>query len=170
MSLGLVHFVHGKESGPAGSKIVALAGVARRRGWDVASLDYSHTMDPALRRDGLRDACRGLAQPLVLVGSSMGGWVAADVSVQVDALGVFLLAPALYMPGYPCPAPAILADHADIVHGWDDEVIPCENSVRFARLRGCTLHLAPGDHRLTLRIPLLCELFDGFLARCEGRA
>jgi hypothetical protein len=67
MSLGLVHFVHGKESGPAGSKIAALAQVARRRGWDVASLDYSHTMDPALRRDQLRAACRGLEQPLVLV-------------------------------------------------------------------------------------------------------
>jgi len=141
MSKGLVHFMHGKESGPNGSKIVALAEVARQQGWDVASLDYSHTVDPALRLEQLRDACTGLDQPLVLAGSSMGGWVAAEASAWVDAHGVFLLAPARYMPGYPTQAPAILATHAEIVHGWDDEVIPCENAIRFARLRRCTLHL-----------------------------
>lgn len=105
MSKGLVHFMHGKESGPNGSKIVALAEVARQQGWDVASLDYSHTVDPALRLEQLRDACTGLDQPLVLAGSSMGGWVAAEASAWVDAHGVFLLAPALYMPGYPTQAP-----------------------------------------------------------------
>ena len=168
MSKGLVHFVHGKESGPNGSKIAALAQVARQHGWEVASLDYSHTTDPAIRLDQLMEACKDLDQTLLLVGSSMGGWVAAEASVRVDAYGVFLLAPALYMPDYPTPAPAVLAYHAEIVHGWDDEVIPCENSIRFARLRGCTLHLAPGDHRLTLRIPLLCELFGAFLSRCDA--
>lgn len=166
MSKGLVHFVHGKESGPNGRKIAALAQVARQDGWEVASLDYSHTTDPALRLEQLRQACRGLDQPLLLVGSSMGGWVAAEASVWLDAHGVFLLAPALYMPGYPVPAPAILATHAEIVHGWDDAVIPCENAIRFARLRGCTLHLVPGDHRLDARIPLLRELFGSFLSRC----
>ncbi|MFC3458194.1 MULTISPECIES: alpha/beta hydrolase [Massilia] len=170
MSKGLVHFMHGKESGPNGSKIVALAEVARQQGWDVASLDYSHTVDPALRLEQLRDACTGLDQPLVLAGSSMGGWVAAEASAWVDAHGVFLLAPALYMPGYPTQAPAILATHAEIVHGWDDEVIPCENAIRFARLRRCTLHLVPGEHRLDTCIPLLCELFGAFLARCAASA
>lgn len=167
MSKGLVHFVHGKESGPHGSKIAALAQVARQQGWEVASLDYSHTTDPGLRLDQLRHACKGVDQPLVLVGSSMGGWVAAEASVWVDADAVFLLAPALYMPDYPVPAPAILAGHAEIVHGWDDEVIPCEHSIRFARLRGCTLHLVPGGHRLDTQIPLLCELFGAFLSRCR---
>jgi len=168
MSKGLVHFVHGKESGPNGSKIVALADVARQHGWDVLSLDYAHTTDPRVRLDQLRDACKGVDQPLLLVGSSMGGWVAAEASVWVDADGVFLLAPALYMPDYPVPAPAILATQTEIVHGWDDEVIPCENSVKFARLRGCTLHLVPGGHRLDTQIPLLCELFGAFLARCAA--
>ncbi len=165
MSKGLVHFVHGKESGPNGRKIAALAQVARQHGWDVASLDYSHTTDPALRLEQLRKACRELDQPLLLVGSSMGGWVAAEASVWLDAHGVFLLAPALYMPDYPVPAPAILATHAEIVHGWDDAVIPCENAIRFARLRGCTLHLVPGDHRLEAQIPLLRALFGSFLRR-----
>jgi hypothetical protein len=46
MAPGLIHFMHGKESGPGGSKIAALAGVARARHWDVGNLDYSHTTDP----------------------------------------------------------------------------------------------------------------------------
>ena len=85
MSKGLVHFVHGKESGPNGSKIAALAQVARYQGLDVASLDYSHTTDPALRLDQLRKACKDLGQTLLLVGSSMGGWVAAEASGWLDA-------------------------------------------------------------------------------------
>lgn len=168
MNKGLVHFVHGKESGPNGRKIVALAQVARRHGWDVASLDYSHTTDPALRLQQLQAACENLDRPLLLVGSSMGGWVAAEASCRLDAHGVFLLAPAVYMPDYPTLAPAIQAAHAEIVHGWDDEVIPCEHAIRFTRLRRCALHLVPDGHRLDASIPLLCELFGVFLSRCSG--
>lgn len=170
MNKGLVHFVHGKESGPNGAKIAALSTVARRHGWDVASLDYSHTVDPALRAQQLRSACAGLEQPLILVGSSMGGWVAAEASVRVDAYGVFLLAPALYMPGYPTQAPPLLADHTAIVHGWDDDVIPCEHSIRYARLQRCTLHLVQDGHRLERQLDTLGQLFDAFMARCEHPA
>lgn len=166
MTRGLVHFMHGKESGPAGAKIAALAEVARARGWDTRALDYAHTTDPAARLAQLLQACAGVAAPLVLAGSSMGGWVAAEAAAQAGAHGVFLLAPALYMPGYPSQAPQVPAARTEIVHGWDDEVIPCENAIRFARVRGCTLHLVEGDHRLNARIPLLRELFDAFLARC----
>ncbi|QOL48501.1 YqiA/YcfP family alpha/beta fold hydrolase [Massilia litorea] len=170
MNKGLIHFVHGKESGPAGAKIAALAAVAWQQGWDVASLDYTHTADPALRLEQLRKACSVLDRPLLLVGSSMGGWVAAEASAWLDAHGVFLLAPAVYMPDYPTQAPALLATHAEIVHGWDDDLIPCEHAIRYARLRGCTLHLVQGDHRLNHRIPLLRELFGAFLSRCSASA
>jgi pimeloyl-ACP methyl ester carboxylesterase len=165
---GLVHFMHGKESGPGGSKIAALAAVARTHGWDVACLDYSHTVDPAERLDQLRQACVDVRGPLLLVGSSMGGWVAAEAATHVGAHGVCLLAPALYVPGYPTQAPQVPAMHTEIVHGWSDGVIPCEHSIRFARLRQCTLHLVQGDHRLNAGIPLLCELFDAFLSRCSA--
>jgi pimeloyl-ACP methyl ester carboxylesterase len=167
MAQGLIHFMHGKESGPGGSKIAALASVARARGWDVACLDYSHTTDPMLRLEQLLRACAGVRHPLLLAGSSMGGWVAAEAAARLGAHGVFLLAPAVCMPGYPSQEPMVPAARTEIVHGWGDEVIPCENAVRFARLRKCTLHLVQGDHRLNARIPLLRELFDAFLARCR---
>lgn len=166
MAQGLVHFMHGKESGPGGSKITKLASVARARGWAAASLDYSHTTDPAARLEQLLGACANVRRPLVLVGSSMGGWVAAEAAERLGAYGVFLLAPALYIPSYPTQEPMVPATRTEIVHGWDDEVIPCVNSIRFARLRQCTLHLVQEGHRLTARIPLLRELFDAFLTRC----
>jgi surfactin synthase thioesterase subunit len=120
-------------------------------------------MDPAVRLEQLVTACSGEGRPLLLVGSSMGGWVAAEAAQRLGALGVFLIAPAVYMPGYPSQEPVVPREHTDIVHGWDDEVIPYENAVRFARLRQCSLHLVQGDHRLSARIPLLCDLFDAFL-------
>ena len=163
---GLVHFIHGKESGPNGSKLAALSSVARDAGWQASCLDYSHTMDPALRLEQLLAACAGETRPLVLAGSSMGAWVAAEAAQRLRAQGVFLMAPAVYMPGYPSQEPVVPGEHTEIVHGWDDEVIPYEHAVRFARLRQCTLHLMPGDHRLSGRIPLLCELFGAFLAKC----
>lgn len=168
MTQGLVHFMHGKESGPRGSKIAALASVAQASHWAVASLDYSHTTDPAARLEQLMRACANVHERLVLVGSSMGGWVAAEAAERLGAYGVFLLAPAVYMPSYPTQDPMVPAARTEIVHGWDDEVIPCDNAIRFARLHQCTLHLVEGDHRLNARIPLLRELFDAFLARCEA--
>ena len=106
--------------------------------------------------------------PLILVGSSMGGWVAAEAAARVGAQGVFLLAPAVYIPGYPTQEPCVPGERTEIVHGWDDEVIPCDNAIRFAQRHRCTLHLVQGDHRLNARIPLLRELFDAFLSRCAA--
>ena len=167
---GLVHFIHGKESGPRGSKIVALSGVAYDLGWQVSSLDYSHTVDPAARLEQLLASCSNEHRPLMLVGSSMGGWVAAEAVQRLPVHGVFLLAPALYMPGYPSQEPVVPGEHTEIVHGWDDEIIPYENSVRFARLRQCTLHLVQDNHRLSNCIPQLCKLFAAFLERAASQA
>jgi pimeloyl-ACP methyl ester carboxylesterase len=167
MTRGLIHFLHGKGSTPSGVKIVALVEVARKRGWDTAALDYSHTDDPSLRLRQLLDACSSVRRPLLLVGSSMGGWVAAEAASTRDAAGLFLLAPALGLDRYPTREPQVPAASTEIVHGWDDEVIPFDNAVRFARLRNCMLHLVQGEHTLNEQVPLLCELFDAYLARFE---
>jgi len=166
MQTGVIHFIHGKESGPSGSKLTALSSVARGVGWEVNSLDYSHTSEPATRLEHLVRTCSCEARPLLLVGSSMGGWVAAEAASRLGAHGLFLMAPAVFMPGYPSQAPLVPGERTEIVHGWDDGVIPYEHAVRFARLRKCSLHLVQGNHRLSGQIPLLCELFAAFLKRC----
>ena len=40
MNEDVVVFSHGKESGPWGTKILALADIARASGWRVESVDY----------------------------------------------------------------------------------------------------------------------------------
>jgi len=95
----LVCFAHGKESGPWGTKITYLAEVARQRGFDVMSPDYSHTMDPRQRVADLL-ALAPQADTLVLAGSSMGGYVSAQACAALRPAALFLMAPALYFPGF----------------------------------------------------------------------
>ena len=84
----LIHFVHGKESGPWGTKIRHLADIAREMGYDVESLDYSSTFDPETRVEMLVNSCN--TRPAqYLVGSSMGGWVAMTASAFVPVRGLF---------------------------------------------------------------------------------
>ena len=87
MSTRCVVFSHGKESGPWGTKITALAEVARVRGWAVESVDYRGLDRVEARLEALHAACRGLSAPTVLVGSSLGGWLAAAASAGVLVRG-----------------------------------------------------------------------------------
>ena len=48
-----------------------------------------------------------------------------------------------------------------IVHGWHDDIVPVENSIRYARSCSATLHIVDGDHRLTENV----EEIKGFLGR-----
>jgi len=161
---GAVCFNHGKESGPWGDKITRLAEVARQRGFDVESVDYTGLMDPTARVQKLVDSDSARARPLILVGSSMGSYVAAVASASLRPSGLFLLAPAFYLPDFPIQEPVPHAGLVTLVHGWKDELIPPENSIRYARRFDATLHLVNSDHRLNDQLPLLALLFDAFLS------
>ena len=162
---GLIHFIHGKESGPRGRKILAMAGAARQAGWETESLDYSGSMEPAVRLALLLSQHGASGRPLVLVGSSMGGWVAGEASRALNPVGLFLLAPAFGLSHYPTRGTCAPDAITEIVHGWSDDVIPPAHSIDFAREHACTLHLVPGDHRLEQALPELCGLFEQFLKR-----
>lgn len=170
----LVVFSHGKESGPLGSKFRSLMRVAERLGAQTLSLNYRErangsAIDPGAPGEADRRVAQLLATPLpanarlVLVGSSMGGYVSTVASAHLHPKGMFLLAPAFYLPGYACQEPAPCARTTLIVHGWDDVVVPPEHSLRFARRHRCALHLLAGDHRLNAALPALEPLFEMFL-------
>lgn len=163
--LPLVHFVHGKESGPWGIKITRLATIAREQGCEVESIDYSAFADAPSRASLLIESCSKAQSPLIIVGSSMGGWVATAASKSVCCKGLFLLAPAFYFPGYPDVDPGCPGGNIEVVHGWNDEVILYEHSLRFCHKYGATLHLVNDDHRLLARLPLIEDYFQRFLAR-----
>ncbi|MDH5355893.1 MAG: alpha/beta hydrolase [Gammaproteobacteria bacterium] len=163
-----IYFSHGKESGPRGFKIKRLAVSAERHGCAVESIDYTDTMDPDLRVGRLLAALENETDSYVLVGSSMGGYVSLVASETAAAKAVFLMAPALYMPGLGQQEYASKSPHIEIVHGWSDEVIPVENSIRYSKAANCTLHLISGDHALNAEIDVLEGLFDAFLAKTLG--
>ncbi len=162
--LPLIHFVHGKESGPWGRKITYLSAIAKDQGFEYESLDYSAIANPMERAEVLSRSCHARS-PDILVGSSMGGWVATTATANISVRGLFLMAPAFYMPDYPQHLIGCQGSRIEIVHGWRDGVIPYQHSVRFGQEHGCTVHLIDDDHRLAARLDLLGEYFSAFLKR-----
>ncbi len=166
-----VYFSHGQESGPWGTKILSMADTVRKMGGRAESVDYQGIADPAERVEKLLAECADVTEPLVLVGSSMGGHVAtaAAAAAALDARGLFVLAPAYYMEGYEALTPAAPDMPTMIVHGWRDDVVPVDNSIRYARECHATLHVLDGDHRLTANIDEINQLLTQFLLRIAGR-
>ena len=158
-----VVFSHGKESGPWGSKITAMAAVVRELEIAAESVDYRGLDLPGERVVKLNDLGRKLAAPLVLVGSSLGGHVAAAAAGDLKPRALFLLAPAFYMPGYEQYTPQNVPCPTVIVHGWHDAVVPVENSIRWAREHRAALHVLDSDHRLEDRIQAICALLRDLL-------
>jgi pimeloyl-ACP methyl ester carboxylesterase len=159
-----VVFSHGKESGPWGRKITAMAALARDLGLSVESVDYRGIDEPAARVEKLVAAAARIPKPIVLVGSSMGGHVSAAAAARVRPRGLFLLAPAFYMPGFEAYTPQDVPCPTAIVHGWHDDIVPVDNSVRWAREHHAALHVLNSDHRLEDRIEAICALLRTFLA------
>lgn len=158
-----VVFSHGKESGPWGTKITAMAGVVRDLDLAVRSVDYRGIDDPGVRVAKLLADSVDIRGLVILVGSSMGGHVSAAASAQLDARGLFLLAPALYMPGFEAHTPQEVRCPTAIVHGWHDDIVPVANSVRWAREHAATLHVLDSNHRLEDQIETICRLLHAFL-------
>lgn len=164
----LLVFAHGKESGPWGTKITHLAATARRRGFEVISPDYSHTHDPGARVRQLRDLAPAANRNLVLAGSSMGGYVSAMACAALQPQALFLMAPALYFPGWddePQGIPAL----STVVHGWKDDIVPVERGIRFARHNASDLHLLDSGHTLNDQLEMLELLLDRLLLRVLER-
>lgn len=162
----LVCFAHGKESGPWGTKITCLAEVARARGFEVISPDYSHTQDPHERTSQLIRLAPQ-SKHLVLVGSSMGGYVSAMACESLRPQALFLMAPALYFPGWD-EEPRGIPPLCTVVHGWDDDIVPVERAQRFAQRHRAELHLLRSGHTLNDQLPALASLLDQMLERAAG--
>ncbi|HEX4025481.1 MAG TPA: alpha/beta fold hydrolase [Steroidobacteraceae bacterium] len=158
-----VVFSHGKDGSPWGKKITALADVARGEGYEVESVDYRGIDTVRGRIDRLSEVCKALPGDLVLAGSSLGGYVTVAAAPPLHARGVFLMAPALYLEGLPPLRERSLDCPAAIVHGWRDEVVPADHSIRCAREYDAALHLLDGDHRLHGQLRLIKYLFEYFL-------
>lgn len=168
VSMPAVYFSHGQESGPWGTKIRAMADAVRELGCRAESVDYQGIADPGDRVSKLLAECGNVDERLILVGSSMGAYVATAAASRLKAAGLFVLAPAYGIAGWPeLPPPDATLPHT-IVHGWRDDVVPVDNSIRYARERRATLHIVDGDHRLAANIDEIISLLERFVRDVHG--
>jgi len=164
-----VVFSHGKESGPFGRKIQRLIDVAAAMGLGTTSVDYRQCATADDRVALLKATLGRLPVPtsqVVLVGSSMGGYVSTVTANEVPVAGLFLMAPALWLSPdeYPVQVYNPLTEHIEITHGMNDDIVPYENSISLAKkLHGITLHLVDDDHRLSGSHDFLATHFALFL-------
>jgi predicted esterase len=163
-----VIFSHGQESGPWGTKIRAMAELVRSMGYDADSIDYQGMADPTERIGKLIAACQDVDDHLVLVGSSMGGLVATAAAAEAGAAGLFVLAPAYFMMDHGDLTPSPPDMPICIVHGWNDDIVPVDNSIRFARECRAELHLLDGGHRLTENIDEINYHLRRFVEKIAG--
>ena len=143
-------FSHGKESGPWGSKITKMADYAKSIcDCEIHSIDYQDLDSPDNRVQRLIDFLKALDGKIILVGSSMGGYVSTVASTQVEVDGLMLLAPAFNLPGYKVQNPTTPCKNLQVIHGWHDDIVPYQNSVEFAKQHNAKLTLVNDGHRLS---------------------
>lgn len=166
-------FSHGKESGPEGGKIRALSAIAVDLGCTYESVDYRDLPDhPDQRVERLINRIVASDDDVVLTGSSMGGYVSVAAACEVDdsnkslkqrLKGLFLMVPAVYLPGYGRQDFSAELPRMSIVHAWGDDIVPYENSLRLAQQHQADYHLFAGGHRLTEALPQVKQVFERFV-------
>lgn len=172
MSLPSFHvFIsHGLESGPDSTKMQALKAVAEQfAGVTAETVDHRSTKDPATRLLQMQTAMSKAGadpQRTILAGSSMGGWVCAQTSAQTPVLGCFMLAPALAMESYPHSKPIIGATFGQIIHGWQDEVVPVMPVLELAQQQRISTLVLDDGHRLANSMPRITDEFRRLLQAC----
>ncbi|HEY8035881.1 MAG TPA: YqiA/YcfP family alpha/beta fold hydrolase [Methylobacter sp.] len=160
----LVIYNHGKDSMPWGEKAIGFSEVANRYGYVFESLDYREQPDPDKRVEQLLAMDLSGYDDIVLIGSSMGAYVATVASESIKPKGLFLLAPAFYLPGYRQTEFKPTAEAIRVFHGWQDDIVPPENAWRFCRKYRVRLNLYDTDHRMLSVMPQLIDEFSRFLA------
>jgi alpha/beta superfamily hydrolase len=159
----LVFYNHGKDSSPWTDKTFVFAEVAKRHGYAVESPDYREQISPDERVKQLLAMDLSDYDEIVLIGSSMGAYVATVAAEALKPKGLFLLAPAFYLPGYQRTEFNPPADLTLVIHGWQDDIVPPEHSWRFCQTHRICLKMLNTGHRLISELPLLAEEFDRFL-------
>jgi pimeloyl-ACP methyl ester carboxylesterase len=159
----IVIYNHGKESTPWSEKSLAFAEAAKRHGYDFESPDYRLQSDPEERIQQLLAMDLSGYEECVLIGSSMGGYVATVAAETIKPRGLFLLAPAFYLPGYPRTDFHPPADRTLVIHGWQDTVVLPGNSWMFCQKYSVRLNMVNADHRMLSELPYLIEEFERFL-------
>lgn len=163
-----VIFSHGKEGSPHGSKSKVINKICEANNVKFTTIDYQNCNTTNERVELLKSKIKDSTNKLILVGSSMGGYVSTVCSNKYDSLGLFLIAPALYLDGYDIRVYNSKAKYITVRHGWDDDIIPVENSIKFCKMHNCNLTIDYDDHRMSKTRIELAIHFTNFLKTCKA--
>jgi hypothetical protein len=188
-----VIYSHGRHGSPwYGFKIEALRPVALKMGINMISIRYPEDLSVEEMEEKLFSVIKddvNIPGDLVFLSSSRGAYITTRISKMVSdffknepdrfdddkklprrqLLGQFLIAPAFYIKPdyYPDQNPTPLNGlKTTIIHGFDDTVIDCDNSIAFAKKFKSQLYLVNGEHRLNSQRDQLCLFFEHFLKEC----
>ena len=164
-----VYFAHGKESGPYGNKIKKMMKISEKLNCNTVSVDYRECETADERVSKLLNLLKEEKEEYILVGSSMGGYTSLVASSDSNPKGVFLLAPALYTDEYS----DIIGEYkiqeyknvknVNIIHGYNDDIIPFMYSLKYAKQSKSNLLLVDGDHRLESSLEYVLRFYESFL-------
>lgn len=159
----LMVFSHGKDSSPLSTKIQRLLPIAKELGYTTLVVDYTICSDVEERVLLLEKILETIAyEALFLVGSSMGGYVSLVHANQNKVEKLFLLCPALYLPNYSLQQFSPHCNSISIIHGWQDDVVPVDNSIKFAKVESASLQVVNDNHRLSDSLNLIEQQFRIF--------
>lgn len=153
-----LYFFHGKESGPHGSKYHSLTTLGDVISPDFQGMNIEERLEKAIEITADQ-------KDLVVVGSSMGGLLAAllyDRHPERFA-ALILLAPALYgelAQGIERMPPA---DQFRVLHGGHDEIVPVEAVQNFCDRFDLPLTIVDDKHRLKNSHSEMLEMVRTFI-------
>ena len=165
-------FLHGKESGPAGSKSKALAEACQAAGAGFWAPDFQAWPEPAGRLQAAlsMQPRQYPGQKLIVAGSSLGGYLALRLAQAWKPQAMLLMAPAVGMQGYPDPAsPPAPSCPCFVCAGLQDETV-CPDNIRLWASRSAlppNVLFCPDTHRLGNSLPLILDMFGQCLAACR---
>lgn len=160
---------HGLESGPDAAKVKALATATEPLGFKNARPDY-RDIDKGRNPKRIDDRIARLKEyappnsTVVLAGSSLGAFTSVFASLELNCVGMFLMALPITIKGYSKPLAGARVPTA-IVHGLEDEICPVDDVLKFARTRGNAVTLVHDDHRLSKSVDFVAEQFRLFLTQ-----
>ena len=163
-----VIFSHDKGEKPNGFIFNMLSGIVTIHGHQYEFMDYTDIQSPDQQAFHLTAHLERETEPFILVGAGVGGYASLLATKHHSPQGIFLLAPALYMPGFAVqeyPSHPLVA----ILHSWSDTVVPVENSEKYLLSMDRTDHIhqslttLEGDHGLKEVMFDVYKEFESFL-------
>lgn len=173
---GQIILSHGANSSPQATKVSTLAALAESLGWVTQRPDYrdddarGHAASAAPRIARLRATIEEMDTPPLLVGSSMGAFVSALVSLEVPVAGLLLLATPVAIPAYPHALDIRRDVPTLLIHGWRDELCAADATQKFAARHRLPLLLLDDDHRLGASMPVIAAQFRLWLEQVANAA